>query len=71
MAEISPASTRLKETLPWCSHVEISPELPLIMVKLRGSRGPNRGDRITRRFPAANIYLFDATGSAISVKLLN
>jgi hypothetical protein len=29
------------------------------------------GDRITLRFPAANIYLFDATGSAISVKLLN
>jgi hypothetical protein len=41
------------------------------MVKLPGSRGPNREDRITRRFPAANIYLFDATGSAISVKLLN
>jgi multiple sugar transport system ATP-binding protein len=51
-------------------HVEVSPELPLIMVKLHGSRGPNRGDRITLRFPADKIYLFDAKGSAIPVKLL-
>ena len=51
-------------------HVEVSPELPLIMVKLHGSRGPNRGDRITLRFPADKIYLFDSAGSAIPVKLL-
>jgi multiple sugar transport system ATP-binding protein len=52
-------------------HVEFAPELPLIMVKLHGSRGPNRGDRIVLHFPADKIYLFDATGSAIPAKLLN
>ena len=52
-------------------HVEFAPELPLIMVKLHGSRGPNRGDRVVLHFPADKIYLFDATGSAIPAKLLN
>ena len=52
-------------------HVEIAPELPLIMVKLHGSRGPTRGDRIMLHFPADKIYLFDATDSAIPVRILN
>jgi multiple sugar transport system ATP-binding protein len=51
-------------------HVEAAPEVPLIMVKLHGSRGPNRGDRLTLHLPADRIYLFDAQGSAIPVKLL-
>jgi multiple sugar transport system ATP-binding protein len=52
-------------------HVEIAPKLPLMMVKLHGSRGPNRGDRLTLHFPADRIYLFDATGTAIPVKVIN
>jgi multiple sugar transport system ATP-binding protein len=52
-------------------HVELAPEQPLLMVKLHGSRGPSRGDRITLHFPADRIYLFDAAGAAIPVKLLN
>lgn len=52
-------------------HVEAAPEVPLIMVKLHGSRGPNRGDRVTMHLPADKIYLFDAEGSAIPVKLLS
>src|ERR1700731_1514637 len=41
-------------------HVEVSPEIPLIMVKLHGSRGPSRGDRVVLHFPADKTYLFDA-----------
>jgi multiple sugar transport system ATP-binding protein len=52
-------------------HVEVAPGLPLIMVKLHGSRGPTRGDRVMLHFPADKIYLFDATTSAIPVKILN
>ena len=52
-------------------HVELAPELPLIMVKLHGSRGPNRGNRVMLHFPADKIYLFDATGAAIPVRVLN
>ena len=52
-------------------HVEIAPELPLLMVKLHGSRGPNRGDRINLHFPADKIYLFDASESAVPIRLLN
>jgi multiple sugar transport system ATP-binding protein len=52
-------------------HVEVAPETPLIMVKLHGSRGPTRGHRITLYFPADRIYLFDATGTAIPVKVLS
>jgi len=46
-------------------HVEVAPQLPLIMVKLHGSRGQTRGQRVTLHFPADKIYLFDANGSAI------
>jgi ABC-type sugar transport system ATPase subunit len=52
-------------------HVELASEQPLLMVKLHGSRGPSRGDRVTLHFPVDRIYLFDATGAAIPVKLLN
>jgi ABC-type sugar transport system ATPase subunit len=52
-------------------HVEVGPEVPLIMVKLHGSRGPNRGDRIMLHLPADKIYLFDAAGAAIPVTVLN
>jgi multiple sugar transport system ATP-binding protein len=52
-------------------HVEVAPELPLIMVKLHGSRGPSRGDRVTLHLPADKIYLFDAAGAAIPVTVLN
>jgi multiple sugar transport system ATP-binding protein len=51
-------------------HVETSPEVPLIMVKLHGSRGPDRGHRVILHFPADRIYLFDAEGSAIPVKIV-
>jgi multiple sugar transport system ATP-binding protein len=51
-------------------HVEIAPELPLIMVKLHGSRGPSRGDRVTLHLPSDKIYLFDATGAAVPVTVL-
>jgi multiple sugar transport system ATP-binding protein len=50
-------------------HVEIASEFPLIMVKLHGSRGPTRGERVTLHFPADRIYLFDANGSAIPTHL--
>jgi multiple sugar transport system ATP-binding protein len=50
-------------------HVEVAPEMPLIMVKLHGSRGPTRGHRVTLHLPADKIYLFDATGTAIPVKV--
>jgi multiple sugar transport system ATP-binding protein len=52
-------------------HVEVAPGLPLIMVKLHGSRGPTRGDRVMLHFPPDKIYLFDATTSAIPVKISN
>ena len=52
-------------------HVEVAPELPLVMVKLHGSRSPSRGQRVTLHFPADKIYLFDAEGAAIPVKLLS
>jgi multiple sugar transport system ATP-binding protein len=46
-------------------HVEVAPQMPLIMVKLHGSRGPTRGERVTLHFPVDRIYLFDADGSVI------
>ncbi len=46
-------------------HVEISPQLPLVMVKLHGSRGPTRSERVSLHFPPDKIYLFDANESAI------
>jgi multiple sugar transport system ATP-binding protein len=52
-------------------HVEVAPEVPLIMVKLHGSRSPSRGHRVTLYFPADKIYLFDAAGAAIPVKMLS
>ena len=52
-------------------HVEVAPEIPLIMVKLHGSRGPGRGERVVLQLPADKIYLFNAEGSAIPVRLLN
>jgi multiple sugar transport system ATP-binding protein len=52
-------------------HVEIAPELPLIMVKLHGSRGPSRGDRVTLHLPSDKIYLFDAAGAGVPVTVLN
>jgi ABC-type sugar transport system ATPase subunit len=52
-------------------HVEVAPGLPLVMVKLHGSRGPTRGDRVMLHFPADKIYLFDAATSAIPVTILN
>ena len=52
-------------------HVEVAPEMPLVMVKLHGSRGPIRGNRVMLHLPADKIYLFDATGGAIPTKVLN
>jgi multiple sugar transport system ATP-binding protein len=52
-------------------HVEVAPEMPLVMVKLHGSRGPTRGNRVMLHLPADKIYLFDATGGAIPTKVLN
>jgi multiple sugar transport system ATP-binding protein len=51
-------------------HVEIAPGAPLIMVKLHGSHGPNRGERVTLYLPADRIYLFGTEGNAIPVKPL-
>ena len=52
-------------------HVEVAPEMPLVMVKLHGSRGPTLGNRVMLHLPADKICLFDATGGAIPVKVLN
>jgi multiple sugar transport system ATP-binding protein len=52
-------------------HVEVGPEMPLVMVKLHGSHGPMRGNRVMLHLPADKIYLFDATGGAIPTKVLN
>jgi multiple sugar transport system ATP-binding protein len=46
-------------------HVEVAPEVPLIMVKLHGSRSPSRGERVTLVLPADKIYAFDAEGRAM------
>ncbi len=51
-------------------HVEIAPGVPLIMVKLHGSHGPTRGERVTLYLPADRIYLFGNEGNAIPVKPL-
>jgi multiple sugar transport system ATP-binding protein len=51
-------------------HVEIAPGAPLIMVKLHGSHGPNRGERVTLYLPADRIYLFGDEGNAIPAKPL-
>jgi ABC-type sugar transport system ATPase subunit len=51
-------------------HVEIAERAPLMMVKLHGSRGPKRGERVTLYLPADRIYLFNAEGNAIPVKPL-
>jgi multiple sugar transport system ATP-binding protein len=52
-------------------HVEVAPELPLVMVKLHGSGSPTRGNSVMLHFPADKIYLFDATGAAVPVKVVN
>jgi multiple sugar transport system ATP-binding protein len=49
-------------------HVEIAPNAPLLMVKLHGSRSPNRGERVTMFLPTDRIYLFNSEGEAIRVK---
>jgi multiple sugar transport system ATP-binding protein len=49
-------------------HVEIATAAPLIMVKLHGSHGPNRGERVTLYLPAGRLYLFGTEGNAIPVK---
>jgi multiple sugar transport system ATP-binding protein len=51
-------------------HVEIAEGAPLVMVKMHGSQGPKRGDRVTLYLPADKIYLFASDGTAISVKPL-
>ncbi len=48
-------------------HVEIAPGAPLIMVKMHGSHGPSRGERVTLYLPADRIYLFGNEGNAIPV----
>jgi multiple sugar transport system ATP-binding protein len=49
-------------------HVEITPGTPLIVMKLHGSHGPKREERVTLYLPADRIYLFGAEGNAIPVK---
>jgi multiple sugar transport system ATP-binding protein len=51
-------------------HVEIASGAPLIMVKMHGSQGPSRGQRITLYLPADRIYLFGKEGNAITVNPL-
>jgi multiple sugar transport system ATP-binding protein len=51
-------------------HVEVASDFPLIMVKLHGSRGPIRGERVTLHFPADRVYLFDADGFAIPSRVI-
>lgn len=51
-------------------HVEVASQLPLIMVKLHGSRGPTRGERVTLHFPADKVHLFDAGESAVATRLI-
>ena len=51
-------------------HVEIAQGTPLIMVKLHGSHGPSRGERVTLYLPADRIYLFGSEGNSIPVKPL-
>jgi multiple sugar transport system ATP-binding protein len=51
-------------------HVEIAEGAPLVMVKMHGSQGPKRGDRVTLYLPADKIYLFASNGTAIPVKPL-
>jgi multiple sugar transport system ATP-binding protein len=51
-------------------HVEIAAGAPLVMVKMHGSQGPKRGDRVTLYLPADKIYLFADDGNAITVKPL-
>jgi multiple sugar transport system ATP-binding protein len=46
-------------------HVEVAPGVPLIMVKLHGSRSPSRGERVTLVLPADKIYAFDTQGQAV------
>jgi multiple sugar transport system ATP-binding protein len=46
-------------------HVEVAPGAPLIMVKLHGSHGPRRGERVTLFLPAERIYLFGKDERAI------
>jgi multiple sugar transport system ATP-binding protein len=50
-------------------HVEVAPQVPLIMVKLHGSLGPGRGGRVKLHFPPGKIHLFDAAGSAVPTRL--
>jgi multiple sugar transport system ATP-binding protein len=47
-------------------HVEIAPGAPLMMVKLRGSEGPKRGEAVTLHLPADRIHLFGADERAIA-----
>jgi len=46
-------------------HVEVAPGVPLIMVKLHGSRSPSRGERVTLVLPADKIYAFNTQGQAV------
>ncbi|MBV8227132.1 MAG: ABC transporter ATP-binding protein [Verrucomicrobia bacterium] len=46
-------------------HVEVAPQIPLVTVKLHGSRNPGRGGRVKLYFPPDKIHLFDADGSAV------
>jgi multiple sugar transport system ATP-binding protein len=46
-------------------HVEVAPQVPLVTVKLHGSRSPGRGGRVKLYFPPDKIHLFDADGSAV------
>lgn len=48
-------------------HVEIAAGAPLLMVKLHGSHGPTRGERITLHLPADRIHLFGQDERAIQV----
>ena len=51
-------------------HVEIAQGAPLIMVKVHGSHGPKRGERVTLYLPADKIYLFGAEGNSIPAEPL-
>jgi multiple sugar transport system ATP-binding protein len=46
-------------------HVEVASGIPLIMVKLHGTYGPQRGQRVTLFLPAERIYLFGKDERAI------
>jgi len=49
-------------------HVEVASNVPLLTVKLHGSRSRSRGERITMFFPPDKVYLFDSEGNAMPVQ---